>query len=96
MSVRGQYTETIRNLQENWTAVIGPLTGNVSKAFGTSGTPSNHVDPTVAIDQVCDFWSEALEMQRDAARPFVGATVSANEKVRSQMESSTNAEHGKA
>jgi len=96
MSVQEQYTETIRHMQENWTTMIASLTDNVSKAFGTSGTPSTNVDPTVAIDQVFDFWSKALEMQRDAAGQFVGGTVSANEKVRSQMDSSTNAEHGKA
>ena len=33
-------------------SVPGQYTETIrSKAFGTSGTPSNHVDPTVAIDQ---------------------------------------------
>ena len=76
--------------------MIASLTDNVSKAFGTSGTPFTNVDPTVAIDQVFDFWSKTLEVQREVAKQFVGATVSATEKMRSQVESFTTAEHDEA
>jgi hypothetical protein len=63
------------------------LTENVSKSFTPSESPFAVVDPTVAIDQVFDFWIKSLDMQREVAKQIVGVTIEAGEKIRSQAES---------
>ena len=96
MSVQDQYTDTIRHTQETLTASIASLTDNVSKAFETSGTPFTSLDPAVAVDQVFDYWSTALDLQRDVAKQLVSATVSATEQMRSQVESFSTVTHDEA
>lgn len=96
MSIQDQYTDTMRQSQETWTAMVQSLTDNMTKAFGTTGSQFPTVDPNAAIDQVFDFWTKALDMQREAAKQLVGATVSAGEKIRSQAESFTPAVHDQA
>lgn len=95
MSILDQYTDTIRQSQETWTTMVQSLTDNVTKAFGTAGDPFTQVDPNAAIDQVFDFWTKTLDMQRVAAKQLVGATVSAGDKIRSQAESFTTEGHDK-
>lgn len=87
MSIQDQYTDTIRQSQDTWTAMIQSLTDNATKAFRTTDNPFPAVDPNVVIDQVFDFWTKAFDVQRDAAKRLVGLTVAASEKVRSEAES---------
>ena len=86
MRVQDQYIETFRQSQEAWTDVVKSFTNDVQRTFGQPST-LYLVDPIDAIDQVFDFWEKSLEVQRDVAKQFVGATISYGEKVREQVES---------
>lgn len=87
MTIAEQYTNTVRQTQENWTGVLQSFTDNLQNVFGSSVKPFAGVDPTAAIDQVFDFWTNALESQRQLAKQLVGATVTTSETIRSQAES---------
>jgi hypothetical protein len=94
MTIQEQYTDTVRQTQESWANLVQPLTDGVSKAFAPPLFSA--VDPNAAIDQVFDFWTKAVDLQREVAKQLVGTTVAAVERVRSQAESFTTAEHDQA
>jgi hypothetical protein len=87
MTIQDQYTSTIRQAQETWTDVVESFTHDLQKAFELPTKPFGLVDPSAAIDQVFDFWGRTLEVQRDFAKKFVGATLQVGETVRAQAES---------
>jgi hypothetical protein len=87
MTIQDQYIETFRQTQDTWADVVKSLTNDVPWTFGQPSTFFGFVDPNETIDQVFDFWEKSLEVQRDIAKKFVGATISAGEKVREQAES---------
>ena len=86
MSMQDPYASTVRQSQEAWASVIESLTTNV-QAFTRSANPVGNVDPNAAIDQIFDFWAKTLEAQRDALKQLAGASISAGERIRSQVES---------
>lgn len=87
MSIQDQYTSAFRQSQEAWTGAIQAVTQNVQNAFGQSTKSWGSTDPVAAIDQLFEFWKQALDVQRDMAKQLVGATVATGETVRSQAES---------
>ena len=87
MTIQDQYIDTFRQSQDTWTDVAKSFTNDVQGAFGQASAPFSFVDPNKAIDQVFDFWEKSLEVQRDIAKQYVGATITAGEKVREQAES---------
>ena len=87
MTIQDQYIETFRQTQETWADVVKSFTTDVQRAFGQPSTFFTFVDPNETIDQVFDFWEKSLEAQRTVAKQLVGATISAGEKVREQVES---------
>jgi len=87
MTIQDQYIETFRQTQETWADVVKSFADDVQRTFGQPSTFFGAVDPNETIDQVFDFWEKSLEVQRDIAKKFVGATITAGEKVREQAES---------
>ena len=88
MTIQDQYIETFRQTQETWADVVKSFTNDTPWTFGQPSTLfSNYFDPNKTIDQVFDFWEKSLEAQRTVAKQLVGATISAGEKVREQVES---------
>ena len=87
MTIQDQYIETFRQTQETWADVVKSFTTDAQWNFGQSSPLFTYLDPNKAIDQVFDFWEKSLEAQRTVAKQLVGATISAGEKVREQVES---------
>jgi hypothetical protein len=87
MTIQDQYLETFRQTQETWADVMRSFTNDMQRTFGQPSKLFGYVDPNEAIDQVFDFWEKSLEVQRDWAKQFVGASIYAGEKVREQAES---------
>lgn len=85
MAIQNQYVSTIREAQQNWADVVETFTDSLQK-FAPTASPFSTVDPNAAIDQLFDFWEKTLEVQRDVAKQFAGATISIGEKVRDQAE----------
>jgi hypothetical protein len=85
MSIQDQYTSTVRQSQEAWAGIVESLTNNV-QAFTKSTGPVPTIDPSAAIDQVFDFWSKALETQREVLKQFAGASVAIGEQARNSVE----------
>lgn len=86
MTMQEQYVSSVRQAQETWSGVAESFTENLQKSFGQVGTFSV-VDPYEAIDQLFDFWTKTLEVQRDVTKQLIGATMAVSDKVRSQAES---------
>ena len=87
MTIQDQYIETFRQTQETWAEVVKSFTNDAQRTFGQPSPLFAFVDPNQTIDQVFDFWEKSLEAQRTVAKQLVGATISAGEKVREQVES---------
>jgi len=87
MTIQDQYIETFRQTQETWADVVKSFTTDAQWTFGQPSPLFTYLDPNKAIDQVFDFWEKSLEAQRTVAKQLVGATISAGEKVREQVES---------
>ena len=87
MTIQDQYIETFRQTQETWADVVKSFTTDAPWTFGETSPLFTYLDPNKAIDQVFDFWEKSLEAQRTVAKQLVGATISAGEKVREQVES---------
>ena len=87
MTVQDQFSDTIRKTQQDWVSVMESWRQSVRKTFAQTENPFSVADTSDAIDQVFDFWTTALEMQREFAKQFVGATAEPADKVRSQAES---------
>jgi hypothetical protein len=88
MTIQDKYIETFRQTQETWADVVKSFTNDTPWTFGQpSPLFSSYIDPTKAIDQAFDFWEKSLEAQRTIVKQLVGATISAGEKVREQVES---------
>lgn len=95
-TVQDRYTDTIRQTQETWAATVKSMTDNASKAFSVSDSPLVTMDPSQAIDQVFDFWTKTLDVQREAAKQLASATVEASETLRSHAESFAKIGHAGA
>jgi hypothetical protein len=87
MTIQDQYIETFRQTQETWADVVKSFTNDTPWTFGQHSPVFNYVDPNKTIDQFYDFWEQSLEAQRTIAKQLVGASISAGEKVREQVES---------
>jgi hypothetical protein len=88
MTIQDQYIESFRQTQETWADLVKSFTNETPWTFGQpSPLFSTYLDPNEAIDQVFDFWGKSLEAQRTIAKQLVGASISAGEKVRDQVES---------
>jgi len=87
MSIQDQYIETFRQTQETWADAVKSFTNDAQRAFEQPSPVFSYVDPNKSIDQVFDFWEKSLEAQRTVAKQLVGASISAGEKVREQVES---------
>ncbi len=87
MTIQDQYTSTVRQATDTWADVTQSFSDLLQKAVGQSASRFDIVDPNDAIDQVFDFWEKTLEVQRGVAKQFIGATLAAGEKVRTQAES---------
>ena len=87
MTIQDQYIETFRQTQETWADAVKSFTNDAQRAFEQPSPVFSYVDPNKTIDQVFDFWEKSLEAQRTLAKQLVGASISAGEKVREQVES---------
>ena len=87
MTIQDQYLDTFRQTQETWADLVKSFTNDAQRTFGPPSPLFSLVDPNKTIDQVFDFWEKSLEAQRTVAKQLVGATISAGEKVREQVES---------
>ena len=87
MTIQDQYIETFRQTQETWADLVKSFTNDAQRTFGPPSSLFTLVDPNETIDQVFDFWEKSLEAQRKVAKQLVGASISAGEKVREQVES---------
>ena len=87
MTIQDQYIETFRQTQETWADVVKTFTDDAQRAFEQPAPVFSYVDPNKTIDQVFDFWGKSLEAQRTVTKQLVGASISAGEKVREQVES---------
>ena len=87
MTIQDQYIETFRQTQETWADAVKSFTNDAQRTFGQPSPLFSYVDPNKTIDQVFDFWEQSLEAQRTVAKQLVGASISAGEKVREQVES---------
>jgi hypothetical protein len=87
MTIQDQYIETFRQTQETWVDVVKSFTTETPWTFGPRSPLFSYVDPNKTIDQFFDFWEQSLEAQRTVAKQLVGASISAGEKVREQVES---------
>jgi len=86
MTIQDQYIETFRQTQETWADAVKSFTNDAQRAFEQPSPVFSYVDPNKTIDQVFDFWEKSLEAQRTVAKQLVGASISAGEKVREQVE----------
>jgi len=87
VTIQDQYIETFRQTQETWADLVKSFTDDAQRTFGQPSPLFTLIDPDKTIDQVFDFWEKSLEAQRKVAKQLVGATISASEKVREQVES---------
>jgi len=87
MTIQDQYIETFRQTQDTWAETVKSFTDDFQRTFGQPTKFFGYVDPNETIDQVFDFWEKSLEAQRTVAKQLVGASISAGEKVREQVES---------
>jgi hypothetical protein len=87
MTIQDQYIQTFRQTQETWADVVKSFTNETPWTFGPRSPLFSYADPNKTIDQFFDFWEQSLEAQRTVAKQLVGASISAGEKVREQVES---------
>jgi hypothetical protein len=87
MTIQDQYLDTFRQTQETWVDLVKSYTNDAQRTFEQPSPLLTIVDPDKSIDQVFDFWEKSLEAQRTVTKQLVGATISAGEKVREQVES---------
>ena len=87
MTIQEQYLDTFRQTQETWADLVKSFTKDTPWTFGPRSPLFSYADPNKTIDQFFDFWEQSLEAQRTVAKQLVGATISAGEKVREQVES---------
>jgi gas vesicle protein len=87
MTIQDQYIETFRQTQETWADVVKSFTVDTPWTFGQPSPLFSYIDPNKTIDQVFDFWEKSLEAQRTVAKQLVGATISAGDTFREQVES---------
>ena len=87
MTIQDTYIETFRQTQETWADLVKSFTNDVPWTLGQRSPLFTYVDPNKSIDQFFDFWEQSLEAQRAVAKQLVGASISAGEKVREQVES---------
>ena len=86
MTIQDQYIETFRQTQETWAETVKSFTDDFQRTFAQPTKTFGYVDPNETIDQMFDFWEKSLEVQRDIAKQFLSATITAGEKVREQAE----------
>ena len=87
MTIQDQYLDSFRQTQETWADLVKSFTADTPWAFGPASPLFTYADPNKTIDQFFDFWEQSLEAQRTVAKQVVGATISAGEKIREQVES---------
>jgi hypothetical protein len=86
-TIQDQYVDSFRQTQETWASLVENFTKDSGRAFQPSANPFVWTNPEEAIDQVFDFWSKTLEVQRDVVKHVVSTTLSAGAKFREQAES---------
>jgi hypothetical protein len=86
MSIQDTYIDTVRSFQEAWTTQLQALSTSASKAFGVPTSPFS-TDAEAAVDQIFDFWTKTLEVQRDLTKQLVSVASDAGEKVRAHADS---------
>ena len=91
MTIQELYIDSYRQTQETWAGVVENFSKDLQRSFEQPFKPFAPVDPNETIDQIFDFWEKSLEVQRDAAKKLVSATIAATEKVREHVESTSAA-----
>ena len=94
MSIGNQFIEANRRIQENWLSAFEALTSQVQRQldsptslpFAPMDVPMGEVDGDKAIDETFDFWSKALEVQREATKKVYSANHELMEQWRNQAQ----------
>lgn len=84
VTIQDQYSSALRRTQNTAADAVSTFTKDLQSAFGQ---PMGFGDPSAAIDQVFDFWENALAVQRDFAKKLVSLSGAVGETVRTQVES---------
>lgn len=89
-NVQNQYTDTIKQTQENWAGMIESITKSIPAPFGQSvqgfSSPGYNRVATQTIDQVFDYWAKALEIQRGVAKQMVTSNLQLIEQMGARAE----------
>lgn len=81
-TVQEQYTEIVKQSQDAVLSAVDTWTRTVQDAFGQVPTPTTQVDPSDVIDQVFEFATKLLAMQRDFAHNLVKTSSAATDALR--------------
>jgi len=80
-TVQEQYTEFVRQSQDAMLAAVDSWTSTVQDAIGKLPGVPGAAGPDQVIDQVFDFATKMLEVQRDFAKNIVKTSASVTEAV---------------
>ncbi|MDO5627456.1 MAG: hypothetical protein Q4G43_03950, partial [Mobilicoccus sp.] len=87
MTLTRQYLEATRQMQENWFSAVDAMTAQFSQKLDRPATnvfPA--ADPRKAVDELFDFYSKALSVQRETAHKILDANMQVSDQWNAQVE----------